>query len=73
MPNVLIAERLAVSNPAVDLWKARWEEGGAGALRSTGRPGYPSLLDQAQVAVLTAELDRGARAHGREQDRWTLA
>jgi len=73
VPNVLIAERLGVSDSAVDLWKARWEEGGAEALRSTGRPGYPALLDGDQVAVLTGELDRGAVAHGHEQDRWTLA
>ena len=72
VPNVLIAEQLGVSDSAVDLWKAKWEQGGTDALRSTGRPGYPSLLDDAQVAVLTAELDRGAVAHGHEQDRWML-
>jgi transposase len=72
VPNVLIAEALGVSDSAVDLWKARWEEGGAEALRSTGRPGYPALLDEQQVAVLVAELDRGAPAHGHEQDRWML-
>jgi transposase len=72
VPNVLIAERLGVTDSAVDLWKAKWEEGGAEALRSTGRPGYPSLLTDDQIAVLTAELDRGALAHGHEQDRWTL-
>jgi transposase len=70
VPNVVIAEALGVSDSAVDLWKARWEEGGAKALRSTGRPGYPALLDEAQVAVLITELDRGALAHGHEQDRW---
>lgn len=72
VPNVVIAEALGVSDSAVDLWKARWEEGGAEALRSTGRPGYPALLDEAQVAVLITELDRGALAHGHEQDRWML-
>ena len=72
VPNVVIAEALGVSDSAVDLWKARWEEGGAEALRSSGRPGYPALLDQTQVAVLVVELDRGALAHGHEQDRWML-
>ncbi len=72
VPNVLIAQRLGVSDAAVDLWKAKWEEGGAEALRSAGRPGYPALLDEAQGAVLAAELDRGARSHGHEQDRWML-
>jgi len=72
VPNVLIADQLGVSDSAVDLWKARWEEGGVEALRSTGRPGYPSLLSDEQVGVLTAELDRGALAHGHEQDRWML-
>jgi transposase len=72
VPNVLIAEQLGVSDSAVGLWKATWEQGGAEALRSTGRPGYPSLLSEPQVAVLTAELDRGAAAHGHEQDRWML-
>jgi transposase len=46
--------------------------GGAQALRSSGRPGYPRLLDEAQVAALVTELDRGALAHGHEQDRWLL-
>ncbi len=72
VPNVLIADQLGVTDSAVDLWKARWEEGGAEALRSTGRPGYPSLLSDEQILVLTAELDRGALAHGHEQDRWML-
>jgi transposase len=69
--NVLIAERLGVSDSAVDLWKARWEVGGTQALRSVGRPGYPALLDQAQVDRLVAELNRGALAHGFATDRWT--
>lgn len=72
VPNVLIADRLGVSDTAVDAWKARWEVGGAQALRSRGRPGYPRLLEEAQVAALVAELDRGALAHGHEQDRWML-
>jgi hypothetical protein len=41
-------------------------------LRSTGRPGYPSLLVDEQVLVLTGELDRGALAHAHERDRWML-
>ena len=72
VPNVLVADRLGVSDTAVDAWKARWEVGGAQGLRSSGRPGYPRLLDEAQVAALVAELDRGALAHGHEQDRWLL-
>lgn len=71
VPNVLIAQRLGVSDSAVDLWKARWEAGGAEALRSLGRPGYPRLLDEDQGAVLVAELERGALAHGFPTDRWT--
>lgn len=73
VPNVLIAEQLGVSDTAVDAWKARWEVGGAGALDSTGSPGYPRLLDEKQVAALVSELDRGAVAHGHKQERWTLA
>ena len=71
VPNVLIAERLGVSDSAVDLWKAKWEVGGAEALRSAGRPGYPALLDQVQVETLVTELGRGALAHGFATDRWT--
>jgi transposase len=70
--NVLIAERLGVTDSAVDVWKAKWEEGGAEALRSSGRQGYPSLLTEVQIIVLTAELDLGALAHGHGQDRWML-
>ena len=72
VPNVVIAKELGVSDSAVDLWKAKWEVGGAEALRSRGRPGYPALLDPEQVAVLVAQLDRGALVHGHEQDRWML-
>ena len=64
VPNVVIAEALGVSDSAVDLWKARWEVGGAEALRSAGRPGYPALLDEQQIVLLVAEMDRGALAHG---------
>ena len=37
VPNVLTADQSGVSESPVDLWKARWEEGGAEALRSAGR------------------------------------
>jgi transposase len=70
--NVLIADRLGVSDTAVDAWKARWEVGGAQALRSRSRPGHPRLLDEAQVSTVVAELDRGTLAHGHEQDRRLL-
>ena len=70
---MLIAEALEVSGPAVSMWRGMWEEGGAEALRSLGRPGYPRLLTGDQVQVLIAELERGAVAHGFETERWTLA
>lgn len=72
-PNVLIAEALGVSGSAVSMWRGMWEEGGAEALGSLGRPGYPCLLTEDQVRVLVAELERGAVAHGFENERWTLA
>jgi putative transposase len=72
-PNVLIAEALGVSGSAVSMWRGMWEEGGRDALRSLGRPGYPCLLTEDQVQVLVAELNRGAVAHGFENERWTLA
>ncbi len=72
-PNVLIAEALGVSGSAVSMWRGMWEQGGAEALRSLGRPGYPCLLTEDQVSVLVTELERGAVAHGFETQRWTLA
>jgi hypothetical protein len=42
-------------------------------LRSLGRPGCPCLLTEDQVQELVAELERGAAAHGFENERWTLA
>lgn len=72
-PNVLIAEALGVSSAAVSMWRGMWEEGGAEALRSLGRPAYPCLLTEDQVEVLITELERGAVAHGFETERWTLA
>ncbi|GAA2923006.1 hypothetical protein GCM10010446_03910 [Streptomyces enissocaesilis] len=64
-----IARTLGVSEESVRRWKRVWEEGGADALRPTGRP---PKLDDIQVEQVRTALEQGAQAHGFEADLWTL-
>jgi transposase len=69
-----IAARLRAGTKSVYQWRRRWLAGGAAALASRGPGGAVCRLDDAQLARLVAELDRGPAAHGWDEDqRWTLA
>jgi transposase len=68
-----IAARLRVSPKSVRSWRRAWSSGGRAALASRGAGGAVSKLDQARLARLVAELDRGPAVHGWAEDqRWTL-
>ncbi len=70
--NAWIAAELRVGLRQVEKWRQAWRQGGAGALRSKG-PHRRQRLDDAMVARLEAELNRGPAAHGYADDqRWTL-
>src|SRR5258705_12073627 len=64
VPQAEIARRFGVTATAVRTWHKRWLAGGADALRSTGQPGYPPLLDQAQRTELVEVLNAGPEASG---------
>jgi transposase len=69
---VEIARRLGVTATAVCKWHKRWMAEGMDGLRSTGQPGYPPLLDQAQRAELAEVLKADPKASGFDGG-WTLA
>lgn len=52
--NCVIAERVGVSRPTVNQWRARYVEGGIAGLADVPRPGRPRQIDRS--AVLTATL-----------------
>ena len=53
-PNHVIAERVGVSRPTVNLWRARYAELGLAGLADEARPGRPRQVDR--LAILTATL-----------------
>ncbi len=53
-PNYVIAERVGVSRPTVNLWRARYAELGLAGLVDEARPGRPRQVDR--LAILTATL-----------------
>jgi transposase len=67
-----VARRLGVAHQTVSAWHEAWRQGGRQALRAAGRAGRLGELSQAQLAVVEAELEKGAMAHGYDNDRCTL-
>ena len=67
-----IAALLEVTTRAVNKWHKAFREGGRQALRSSGPPGAPGLLDDQQCLQLRQVLRRGAKAYGFATDNWTL-
>jgi transposase len=67
-----IASLLEVSTRAVNKWHKAFRKGGREALRSSGPPGVPGLLDAGQCLQLRRVLRRGAKAYGFATDNWTL-
>jgi transposase len=53
--NAEIAERVGVSRPTVLLWRARYAEGGPGALEDRPRPGRPKRADPLEIVIKTLE------------------
>ncbi|MGP3769651.1 winged helix-turn-helix domain-containing protein [Streptomyces sp. SDT5-1] len=67
-----VARIVGMHPESVRRWRCRWEQGGADALRRRPATGRPPKLDDAQVELVRAALERGAQAHGFEADLWTL-
>ena len=51
--NQLIAERVGVSRPTVNLWRARYAESGLGGLVGHRPPGRPRSVDRAAIIAAT--------------------
>ena len=74
MDPVRIAGLLRVSTKSVYQWRRAWHAGGDDALASKGSGGSACKLGEDQLARLSAALDAGPAACGRDRDqRWTLA
>jgi transposase len=73
VPAGQVAWRLRVSAKSSYQWQQTWRRDGRDGLRSKGPSGSACRLDEAQLARLQDELDRGPAAHGWVEDqRWTL-
>ncbi|MEV4249818.1 winged helix-turn-helix domain-containing protein [Streptosporangium canum] len=69
-----VARRFRVTRMSSNRWYRAWQAGGIEALASKGAGGEKCRLDEARLARLTTELERGPAAHGfLEDQRWTLA
>ena len=68
-----VAHELGVARQNVSRWHARWRAGGSEALRSAGPTGQAPRLSDPQLDAVRQALRQGARAHGFENDHWTLA
>jgi transposase len=67
-----VARRLEVSAQAVSAWHARFQQGGAEALRSRGSSGPAPRLSDTQLASVEQALLEGAAANGFVGELWTL-
>jgi transposase len=67
-----VARLLGVSAQAACVWHARWQTGGAAALRSRGSSGPAPRLSDAQLATVEQVLLEGATANGFVGELWTL-
>jgi transposase len=67
-----VARQLGVSAQAVNVWHARFTQGGVEALRSRGPSGPAPRLSDAQLAKVEQALLEGATANGFTGELWTL-
>src|SRR5215207_2156489 len=67
-----VARALGVSAQTASRWHARWQQGGARALRAPARQGRPPKLTPVQLRQLERALLKGARGHGFDEVLWTL-
>ena len=68
-----ISRELEVSHQTVSDWHEMWAAGGRRALKSTGRPGRPPKVSEANLAKVERALEKGPRANGYPTELWTLA
>ena len=67
-----VAEELGVERQTATQWRARWQSGGAAALRNRRLGRLPAVPDS-QLPAIEQALLTGAVAHGFDSDGWTSA
>jgi transposase len=67
-----VARLLETSPQNVHRWHTKWKLGGREALVSVGPPGRVPKIGDEELEGVRHALLAGARAHGFEQDLWTL-
>ena len=67
-----VARTLGVARQNVSRWHTLWQAGGLPALASRGPTGYAPRLSEEQLHGIDQALRQGARAHGFDNDHWTL-
>jgi transposase len=67
-----VTRTLGVARQNVSRWHALWRKGGLPALRSAGPTGPAPRLSVEQLHLIDQALRQGARAHGFDNDHWTL-
>jgi transposase len=67
-----VARRLGTTTTSVYRWKQAAAKGGVPALGAKPVPGRPRKLTESHGRRLLKVLDKGAKAHGYPDDRWTL-
>ena len=67
-----VADELDVARQTATEWRARWQSGGAAALRNR-RIGRQPAVPDSQLPAIEQALLKGAEAHGFDSDGWTSA
>jgi transposase len=67
-----VARTLGVARQNVSRWHAQWQAGGPQGLCSAGPTGPAPRLSPEQLHLIDQALRQGARAHGFDNDHWTL-
>jgi transposase len=67
-----VARALGVTRTTTHRWFHVWRVKGRAGLRGPGRPGMRPAVDEGQLGQLDHALRRGPRAHGFDDDWWTL-
>lgn len=67
-----VARRLKVTTAATNYWHKDWDRQGMQGLKSKGRPGFASGLDEKDKKAFRQAILDGPCRHGFETDLWTL-
>lgn len=72
MTRAEVSRQTGVSWRSVHEWYLAWQQGGSEAMKSGGKPGPKPKFSDEEVLQVTAQLKRGAMAHGYTAELWTL-